>query len=160
MKMRHLAVVAAGLLAAALVGSLDGSAQAPDARTITLKETERGAIFSAVDHPPRSKTRVSVGDQFVIVLPAREIGGAGRKATVTGRCSAIRSAKSFQVAAWQCDTIVEFPDGIVVTHGIYRANQPTTTLALAGGTGAYDGAVGTMFSRRAKGGDVDELRLR
>ena len=51
MRMRHLAVAAAGLFAAALVGSLDGSAQAPDARTITLKETERGATSSAVDHP-------------------------------------------------------------------------------------------------------------
>ena len=160
MRARHLLAAAAALLAIGMLGALDGSAQGPGPRTITLKEDERRATFAAVDHPPRAKKRVSVGDQFVIVLPAREVGGGGRKATVTGRCSAIRSARRFERAGWQCDSLVELPDGLIITHGIHRPNKPTTTLAVTGGTGAYDGATGTMFSRRADGGDLDELRIR
>ena len=160
MRARHLLAASSALLAIGMVGALDGSAQGPGPQTITLKEDERRATFAGVDHPPRSEERVSVGDQFVIALPAQEVGGAGREATVTGRCSAIRSAPRFERSAWQCDTIVELTDGVITTHGIYRANKPTTTLAVTGGTGSYDGVTGTMLSRRADGGDVDELRIR
>jgi hypothetical protein len=48
----------------------------------------------------------------------------------------------------------------IITHGIFRASDLTTTLAVTGGTGAYDGVTGTMVSRRADGGDVDVIRLR
>jgi hypothetical protein len=146
--------------AAALLGALSGNAQSAGERTITLKENERAARFAAVDHPPRSGSRVTLGDQFVIALPARERAGGGRSATVYGRCSPIQAAARFERASWQCDTIVSLPDGTIITQGIFRASDPTTTLAITGGTGAYDGATGTMVSRRASGGDVDVVRLR
>jgi hypothetical protein len=161
MTRRHtIGVVGAAAAAAALLGALSGSAQSTGARTITLKENEHGADFAAVDHPPRSRSRVSLGDQFVIALPARERGGGGRSGTVSGRCSAIQAATQFARASWQCDTVVSLPDGTVITQGIFRASDPTTTLAVTGGTGAYDGVTGTMVSRRADGGDVDVIRLR
>lgn len=144
----------------ALLGALSGNAQSAGERTITLKENEGAARFAAVDHPPRSRSRVSIGDQFVIALPARERAGGGRSGTVYGRCSAIQTAARFERASWQCDTLVSLPDGTIITHGIFRANDPTTTLAVTGGTGAYDGVTGTMVSRRAKGGDIDVIRLR
>jgi len=100
---------AAGVAAAAAVLAAGGSAQAPGARTLTFRETDRGSTFGVVDNPPRSRrtrqgfpTRVSAGD--TVAISQRLVQGSGpATGTIHVSCTATTGrAQRFDRAVFVC----------------------------------------------------------
>jgi hypothetical protein len=128
-------LIAAAATAALAGSTLIGSAGAQTTpATLELVQLERDARTGFVDNPPRR--RESAGDVFTIRGPVRDASGrrAGRAEvafTQTGRRSALGAA-----------TFV-LPGGRLMISGIVDGGA-SDTLAVVGGTGAYDRAAGTV----------------
>jgi hypothetical protein len=132
--MKPLLIAAAAT--AALAGStLIGSAGAQTTpATLELVQLEREVRTGFVDNPPRR--RESAGDVFTIRGPVRD--ASGRRA---GRAEAVFTQTARRSSLGNATFVLS--GGRLMTSGIVDGGT-TDTLAVVGGTGAYEGAAGTV----------------
>ena len=126
---------------AAIVFATTGGAQTSGERT--LKFVERGGKDAFIDNPPRQTRRhpqPSVGDEFIFSSPMYDESGA-RAGTVVFHC-VIAPGKS---RTTDCSGNAKLKDGTITVAGRASDSQ-TTVVAITGGTGAYEGARGSVTS--------------
>ena len=130
-----------------------GSAQAPAVTTLSFYEPATGGTFNLVDNAPRSpvrnpesrKFRFSVGDEVFFSNRLFDHKGGTRVGTVYGAGSIIKG-RTFRSAALMARVVVLFTNGDQVNvQGIFDFTHDAR-LAIVGGTGAYQGARGTVVS--------------
>ena len=98
--------------------------------TVTNPDSRR---FS-VDNPPRG--RQSPGDTY------------GGRATISGAKTGVFDFLCVQVRrrALQCEGSSTFSDGVIYRRARIAGDPDTLLIAIVGGTGAYNGAKGTITS--------------
>jgi hypothetical protein len=137
MKRVHLliAVVLAALGGAAVL-AVSAGGQAPPATpadfTVTTTQRERDTTY--IDNPPRR--RESAGDMF---LGTGRITGA-KTGTLEFACTVVSRRASV------CQGAASFSDGEVHVSARVAGESRTLRIAIVGGTGAYNGARGTLTS--------------
>jgi Allene oxide cyclase barrel like domain len=146
------AALAAGAIAA-IVAVLPAQGQRPtDMRTLKFISTEKQGDEHAIDTRPKGP---SVGDRWLLASTLSQAGNvAGR---LEGDCAGVD--KTYGVL--QCSLVVVLPDGRLTLQGasvskrIPGVGGKGEEYAVTGGTGAYEGAIGTM--RRKSGASHDTL---
>jgi hypothetical protein len=143
--MKRLAVLA--VPAAAAVGAIAllpgaGSAQQGDTgQTIKLVESGNGP-FKFIDNPPKvtRKRGPSAGDSFIFANKLTDSSGkpAG---TLTATCEVTPSVNSLL-----CTGVFKLVNGTITGTALTTENGRKTTIAITGGTGAYEGARGSVES--------------
>ena len=119
-----------------------GGAQTSGERT--LKFVEKGGSSKFLDNPPKATKRhpaPSAGDSFLFSSQLYDESGA-RVGFVTGQCTIGPGAGRNNP---NCAATAKLADGTVTVAGI-GGNSRTTVLAITGGTGAYEGARGSVTS--------------
>ncbi len=139
----------AGIVAAVALTAVPGSAQQPAARELTL--VERGFRFGTVDNPPRGARRgaTSPGDVVTQSWTVHDDGGT-RLGTAHQVCTATTPGRRppRRGAYFHCTGSHLLRDGSLQFAFAFRegeANGDAAT-AVVGGTGAYEGARGTLSS--------------
>jgi hypothetical protein len=159
--MKRLAIVllAAGATVAALaLMSASGSAQTPGT-TLTLFERDRGSSFGFVDNRPRSKNdRVSVGDMFAFNSPIFDQARTTRLGVLSVQCTVTRPGKELRAES-VCTGVFRLREGMITLATSIKGDPETVTAAVTGGTGAYNGARGSLTSRSVNGGSEDIVTL-
>jgi hypothetical protein len=150
--MKRLPLLIVGAVAAstvALLLAVTGSAQ-PQGRVIHVIEHE--VQFTDVDHPPKKK--LSQGDEFafrgkLFDTSEKRIGSSG------GSCVFLLVTRHH--SSGQCTRVTFLPEGKISAVGglWFRPELQTFTLPIVGGTGAYDGAEGTLVIEQHRGGKND-----
>jgi hypothetical protein len=145
--MKRLPLLIVGAVAAsttALMLAVTGSAQ-PGGRVIHVKEHEVQVRF--LDHPPK---KPSQGDEVVsrgklFDTSGKQIGADG------GSCVFLSAPRGKSMG--DCTRVFFLPEGkISVLGGVrFREELQTFRLPVVGGTGAYDGAEGTLVFEQLKG---------
>jgi hypothetical protein len=127
--------VAATLAVLAVSAGGQGTPSSPTA-DFTVTVTNPDSRRFAVDNPPRG--RHSPGDM-----------GGGR-ATITGAKSGVFDFLCVQVRrrVLQCEGTSTFSDGVIYRRARIAGDSDTLRIAIVGGTGAYNGAKGTIDSVR------------
>ena len=104
--------------------------------------------FTDVDHPPK---KFSQGDEFVFRgklfdTSKKHIGSSG------GSCVFVVAARHKSAA--QCTNVFFLPEGKITAIGgvWYRPELQTFAVPIVGGTGAYNGAEGTLVIKQLRGG--------
>jgi hypothetical protein len=143
-----LAAVAA-LGVAALVPSV-GQSQA--SRTITLDSHTKS--LKVVDLPPRGKS--SAGDVVVAVSTLRNADGV-RAGTGYLNCALTGRARTFESANYACTGTDKLRDGTITYAGAARLAAHEITVAVTGGTGAYDGASGNLVNTNTGNDDARQV---
>ncbi len=155
--MRRLGLVAIAALAAVILGSVlvaSGGAQQPGERTFRLIEQEEG--FAFVDNPPRSRgnprnPRISAGDMSVFTSRVFAEGNR-RVGRLLVSCTAVRGGRNFARAYFQCEGTYVLRDGTLAATAAFRGSEgENITIAVVGGTRAYEGARGSIRSRPLPG---------
>jgi hypothetical protein len=135
---------AVGLAAVAALGAavvIPSVGQSQTSRTVTLNAHTKSV--KVVDLPPRGKS--SSGDLIVSISTLRNPDGArvGKgyiSCTLTGR------ARTFESANYECTGTNRLKDGSLTFAGNLRLAASELTVAVTGGTGAYDGAAGQLVN--------------
>ena len=138
-RVKRLAVlIAAGLAASAtaLVLAVGGSAQAPTAKTFQLTESPP-LKFTMVQNPPKD---LSQGD--AAVYRARLKDGSGQ--TVGSEHSHCLVTKAGDHPVALCTDSIFLRDGRITAVGGVNLDRDQL-LPVVGGTGAYEGAEGTLL---------------
>lgn len=154
-------MIAVGVAAAASVAIalpvLTAAQTSGDARTITVQE--KVVDIAKDDVPPKSKSKVSLGDRLIT---RQSLFDANKKAlgTLYTDCSGVGPTKPIFAATLQCLLTYRFADGQIVAAGTTRLTGGKP-LPLVGGTGAYAGAHGSVqLTKPAKGFDsADEITI-
>ncbi len=144
--MRKLALLIVGVVAAtvtAVVFAASGGAQQPGERTIVL--VQREGKVNLVDNPPKAKTGagISAGDIFVFASKSFSQENNARVGTSHGVCVATLGGKDFAQASFYCTGTFVLKDGDIAWAWAGKQGR-VATLAITGGTGAYEGASGTV----------------
>jgi hypothetical protein len=142
--MKRFAVLIAAACAAvistvAVVGSSGAQEPGPPTGTLAFVALDKEASFKFVDVPPRRKE--SAGDQLLITQVLRDT--SNRRA---GRVHASFEFTPGKPAAAQGTGTFVLGDGQIVASGLLDEQGKTDTLAIVGGTGAYNGARGTLVT--------------
>jgi hypothetical protein len=147
-----------GLLAAVLMLRSSASAQDAGARTITLRETERGATFAHIRNTKGASRRSNLaGDVIVFANPI--VDAAGKRIGQTSvSCVTTTGARNFMKSALTCHGVSELPDGSLMMQAIVSPDAPTTGV-VTGGTGAYANARGVFTSRDGQSGSQTTITL-
>jgi hypothetical protein len=147
-----------GLLAALLVLRSSASAQDPSTRTLTLRETERGATFAHIRNTKGASQRSNrAGDVIVFTNPI--VDAAGKRIGKTSvSCVTTTGARNFMKSATTCHGVSELRDGSLMMQAIVAPDGPTTG-AVTGGTGAYANARGVFTSRDGESGSQTTITL-
>ena len=142
--------VLAGIAAAVATQAVPGSAQEPAARELTL--VERGFKFGTVDNPPRGARRgaTSPGDVVTQSWTVHDDAGT-RLGTAHQVCTATTRGRRppRRGPYFHCTGTYLLRDGSLQFAFAFREGRSTDEAATAvvGGTGAYEGARGTITSR-------------
>jgi Allene oxide cyclase len=152
------AVVA--LLASAATALLvsAGGAQEPGERT--FKVIEKVGSVALIDLPPkahnRRNPRISPGDLDVFTTKLFDESGR-RVGRTDAHCIAVRAGRSFDQARFHCNGTATFRDGTIAVSVAFGDGQTEedAPLAISGGTGAYEGARGSVSSRNISGGRLE-----
>jgi hypothetical protein len=150
--------------AAAIVASAGG--QAPSGTTLVLHEVAKDADFAIVDNPPKTKfsregepRRFSIGDMEVVSIPVADDQGhkVGR---FDAYCVLVRPGKPSHHEE-ECTGTYRLADGTISGSGVFVGSEATSTFrgAITGGTGAYEGARGTITDVPGAKGTTDTLHL-
>ena len=142
-------LAAAAIVLAAFLAST-GGAQAPGGRTFKLIEEDDSAAFG--DVAPRSQNnrnpRFSGGDMHVFT--SRLFDEANRRAgSLYAHCITVGAGRTFLQARFQCSATLALRDGTIAVNTAFRGNQRDEDVlsAVSGGTGAYEGARGSISQR-------------
>jgi allene oxide cyclase len=158
--LRRLTVLAGSTLAAAAalaVASGPGSAQAPAVRTIQILEREGPSRF--VDQPPRR--RPSQGD--MIVFRNTLLNAANRRQRIgTSHGVCVVTGGTARRTSTQCEATLVLGDGTLSLLGAvtFAEEARAFTVAVVGGTGAYEGARGSARITDNVGRRVDAYDIR
>jgi len=134
------AVLAVGVSIA--VTSIGGAQQPTGERT--LKFVEKGGSFKFVDNPPKANRRhpaASAGDGFIFTTNLYDTTNA-RVGAVLAHCIKEPGAGGF----FDCQGEAKLKDGTLSLSGLTTENGLTNHIAITGGTGAYEGARGSVTS--------------
>jgi hypothetical protein len=148
--MKVLAAAAAAVVAIIVVATSAGG-QAPQGRTITLIEQPKGSTFGFVDNPPKTRrtkqgepVRFSAGD--IEAFSSRVTDQQGNpQGRVDAHCIVSRPGGP-RTEEDSCLGAFTLRDGTIALATATRGEQTKITIAVVGGTGAYNGARGTMTS--------------
>jgi hypothetical protein len=148
-----------GLLAAVLVLRSSASAQDPGTRTLTLRETERGGTFTHIRNTKGAKRQSNLaGDVLAFSNPV--VDAAGKKIGRTSvSCVTTTGSRNFMKSALTCHGVTQLPDGSLTMQAILAPNDPETTGAVTGGTGAYANARGVFTSTEDASGSQTTITL-
>jgi hypothetical protein len=153
MKVLAAAVATGGAVAAVAVASAGG--QAPLGRTIVLLEQPKGAEFAFVDNPPHTKAtkrgeplHVSGGDLEAFSATVTDQQGAAL-GFVAGQCTIGHRGNSTKHRE-SCTAAFRLKDGIITVATALAGDTGNVVAAITGGTGAYNGARGTLTSVTGK----------
>jgi hypothetical protein len=155
------AAALAGSVAAALVASAAGSAHAIGARTITVFEASKGSTFGFVDNLPKTTRKdphASVGDILAFSSPLVDRSRTRSLGSSSAQCVATRPGRVGD-ATYVCYGTFALRDGTLAVAALQHGEPKTQQLAILGGTGAYDGARGTILARTRKAGTEDTITL-
>jgi len=148
--MKVLAAIAgaAAIAAAVAVGTAGGQSSG---RTITLIEQPKGSSFGFVDNPPKSKRtkegepkHFSAGDIEAFSAPLTDPQG-NPQGRLSAHCVVSRPGTG-KTHADSCVGGMNLKDGTLALVTTTLGDQTTTIISVVGGTGAYNGARGTMTS--------------
>ena len=148
---RTMLVVAVGVFA---LWAQAGSAQAPTGTTLSFYEPAEGGTFKIVDTAPRSpvnnpesrRYRFSVGDGLLFTEPFFDRKGGTKLGTLYGDVEVVKG-KTFASLVVMGEVVYVF-DGSgdqLNAHGVFSLSKDARA-AIIGGTGAYNGARGTVVS--------------
>lgn len=151
----------AAAAACALVLAANGSGQVSGARTIKLFEAAKGSAFGFVDNAPKTSRKdphASIGDILAFSNPIFDESRTHRLGVSSAQCIAT-SAGRIASATYTCSGTLALNDGTIAVSALQRGEPTTQLLAVTGGTGAYDGARGTIVARTLKSGTEDTITL-
>jgi hypothetical protein len=146
MKRLHVLLIAAvAATVAGLVAAIAGQAGSPGERTIRL--VEKGGSFTFVDNPPTGNARtklISAGDFSAGTVQLDDNSGK-QVGSLQIVCVATVSGKEVR-ARFQCNGTAKLPDGTLAISALqeHHADQDVTHISVVGGTGAYQGARGSI----------------
>lgn len=162
-----LGATALAAIGAATALAASGSAQTPGGRTLTFFEDAAHGSEALIDNAPKSPSanpgsrrfRLSAGDELVVRTPILDRKGGKRLGTLYAQASVVGGSR-FQNAVFLVHGVLKLADGQLAFTGAIK-DQRLNTEAVIGGTGAYDGARGTIISTDVDGGSgaQDEVRL-
>jgi Allene oxide cyclase barrel like domain len=163
--MKRSTLLLAAVAAAAIVGvtaAATSYAGSSDGRTIRL--VERGGSSTVVDNPPTGNPQsrlLSAGDFWAGTMKLYATSGE-RAGSVHVVCVATVSGPETQTR-FQCQGTVRLADGTLALAALVERHpdRDVDHIAVVGGTGAYEGARGTMTSTPRSSGNVtdDEIHL-
>lgn len=144
----------AAMLAAAIVSAValtpTGGAQQPNGRTFKLIEQDESSAFGDTGARSRNRRnpRFSGGDLHVFTSRIFNEANA-RVGRLYAHCVAVRGGRDFTRALFRCGGTFVLRDGTIVVDAAFRGNQDDedVPLAVTGGTGAYEGARGSVKVR-------------
>jgi hypothetical protein len=144
-----------------------GSAQAPGPTTLSFFEPANGGTFKVLDNAPRSpvknpeskKYRFSVGDQLIFSQAFFDRKGGTKLGSLYGEATVVKG-KTFRSLLFLGRVVYVFNNGDqIVAHGVFSFSTDAR-VPIAGGTGTYQGARGTVLSHNnADGSSQDTLTL-
>ena len=137
------AVLAAAVSAAVVAAVSFAADNGSTSKTVTFKLTEKSQVFNYVDNPPTSKGHVSSpGDMYVFSSELLTPGGK-RAGRLDAYCVVTQGGKG-EVS--ECNGTFSLAGGQL--HGVVnQKGEPNVTkVGIIGGTGAYQGAQGTVVS--------------
>jgi hypothetical protein len=160
------AVVAAAAVATVVVATGVASGGATPTWKMTLIEASNGSL-SYVDNEPKSTRsqdseqgpEVSQGDSFAI---ANELLTKAKKHAgwLHAVCTATFAADTFDGARFTCTGQFDLRGGTLALSALIDTGRSVNHIAIVGGTGAYEGAVGEIDSvNRDDGSSVDTVRF-
>jgi hypothetical protein len=150
-----LAAILGSAVLAAIVTTSRGNAQEGGVRTITLIGGE--GSFHFIDNPPRQGEEAPplAGDMFVGSQPL--FTRAGRRAgTLDFQCAIVTGGERGRT---HCSGVYALAGGTIAGQVVFPGDRPVTTIAITGGTGAYEGARGSISTRERGNQSVDTIRL-
>ena len=157
--------LALGATAATAVSALvlagNGNSQVSGARTIKLFEAPAGGTFGFVDNAPKTTRKdphASIGDILAFSNLIFDESRTHRLGVSSAQCIATRPGKIAN-ATFTCSGTFALKDGTIAVAGLERGEPTVQLLAVTGGTGAYDGARGTIVTRTLKSGAEDTITL-
>jgi hypothetical protein len=158
------AVVAA--LAMTVVLAAAGGAQTPGGRTLTFLDDTDHATQAFVDNAPKSPSpnprsrrfRLSTGDMLYVHSAILD-GPAGKRIGTAYSQFTVVKGNSFANAVFRGHGAFRLQDGQIAADGVFRVAKGTKTVPVLGGTGAYEGARGTLTFTEVEGGSQDTFHL-
>jgi hypothetical protein len=150
MKRTALIVSLATAIALAAVLASTGGAQQSGGRTFKLIEEDESAAFGDVAPRSRNKRnpRFSGGDMHVFT--SRVFDEANRRVgKLYAQCITVRGGRTFVKARFQCNATLALRDGTIAVNTAFDGSQRDEDVlsAITGGTGAYEGARGSISQR-------------
>lgn len=147
------------LLAGTVVLASGGPAQSQVARTISLKELEKGSTFAHIRNT-KAKSRESngLGDTIVFTNPLADTSGK-RVGKLYATCATTVGARNFTNSVFTCNLILEVADGSLMVQANVSPAKPKSVGAITGGTGAYANAHGVVESVPTRNGSDDTITL-
>ena len=167
--MKRLVLLAAAVAAAIAAGvavAPTGGAQTPGPRTLTfLDDTNHGtqafvdsAPKSPVRNPQSGRFRLSPGDTLYVRSPILDGEGGKRIGTAYSQFTVVKG-NNFANAVFRGHGAFRLPDGQLLADGVFRIANATNTVAVLGGTGAYEGARGSLTFTEVEHGSQDTFHL-
>jgi hypothetical protein len=148
--MKRFAALATAAVAATVIAGIlttGGAAQVPGERTFKIIEGSSGT-FKFIDYAPKARNprnpRFSAGDAFVFTTPLFNEANK-RIGTVHVYCAVTRGGR-FPRSRSQCNGTYALRDGTLAASAVVRGGE-NPTIAVVGGTGAYEGARGSVTDR-------------
>ena len=133
--------------------------EATAARTLTVKELDKGSTFVHIRNTKASSPRAnSMGDVIAFTNPLVDESGR-RIGTASVSCITTAGARNFMRSTLNCVGTLALRDGTLTVQASLRPTQRTTVGAVTGGTGAYANARGVLVSRTVRGGAEDTITL-
>ena len=167
--MKRLSLPAAALaaaIAASVVLAPAGGAQTPGGRTLTFLDDTNHGTQAFVDNAPKSpvrnpqsgRFRLSPGDTLYVRSPILDGEGGKRIGTAYSQFTVLKG-NSFANAVFRGHGTFRFHDGQIVADGVFKIANATNTVAVLGGTGAYEGARGSLTFTEVEHGSQDTFHL-
>jgi hypothetical protein len=129
--------VAAAIVAAVIGGASLAAASGQRGEDVSLRLIEVRTAVSPVDVPPAG---ASAGDEFILAGRLRNAANT----TTVGRANDVCTVLRASGAPLHCVAVVTLKAGTIDVAGL-ASGGPNFTLAITGGTGAYDDAHGQLM---------------
>lgn len=146
--MKRFAMLATVVVAATVIAGIlttSGGAQQPGERT--FKIIEESGTFKFIDTAPKARNprnpRFSIGDAFVFTSPLRD--EANKPIGTLHVYCAVTRGGNFSRATSQCNATFALRNGTLAASAALKGED--ASIAVVGGTGAYEGARGSITDR-------------
>src|SRR5262249_42058640 len=150
--------IAATVAVLSIALAAGGSAGESDGQTLTFFGDASHESDTLIDNPPKSPSpnpgsrrfRLSVGDQLVVRTPLLDHRGGTRIGTLYAEGTIVKGNR-FSNAVIHVNGVAKLGDNQLTIDGIIR-DQKLNKVAVTGGTGAYEGARGSVTEMDVSGG--------